>query len=188
MSMSLFLLASKSPRRFHLLSEAGCTFEVIDSQIDESIYPNETPTHYVSRMARTKAEIGFNKSSQKYSVLGADTVVVFNNMVFGKPKNFEDSTRILRCLSGRTHQVYTAIGLFGSSGYFSDLVCTEVVFREISDEEIEEYWKTGEPVDKAGSYAIQGIGRKFVKNINGSQSNVIGLPVEETLNLLQRHL
>jgi len=180
-----FLLASKSPRRIELLRNAGFQFSLIDVNVDESKNPGEEPRKYVSRMAYSKSCQGFIIAEKQTPCLGADTIVVKDKEIFGKPKDFEDCRRMLGILSGSCHEVITAICLFTAEKYYLQLVESQVEFRHVSEQDIADYWNTGEPKDKAGSYAIQGIGAKFVRNYTGSLTNIIGLPMEETQKLLQ---
>ncbi len=183
-SNASFCLASASPRRQQLLRNAGFCFSIVRPQIDETVRPFELPLGYVQRMAETKSRTGFSMSGC-CPTLGADTVVILDNKIIGKPGNYEDAVRILRLLSGRVHQVATAFAFtngYGSTA--SDIVTTEITFKQLSPAQIEAYCATGEPMDKAGAYAIQGEGGKFVANCNGSFSNVVGLPMEETALML----
>lgn len=179
-------LASASPRRRELLQQLGVHFELINANIDERILPAEQPAHYVSRLALEKALTGLKLLDNRLPVLGADTSVVIAGTILGKPADKADFLQMMRLLSGRCHQVMTAIALVSPSQQLQRLVCTEVCFREVSAEEMTAYWQTGEPVDKAGGYGIQGIGGKFVERLNGSYSAVVGLPLCETHTLLQQ--
>jgi len=181
------VLASQSPRRKALLSHLVEEFTVQAADIDETVLSGELPVDYVERLALQKAqciakELG---SAEPFVVIGSDTTVVFDQHILGKPENFEHCRSMLSMLSGRTHQVYTAFSVVGRNKHITESVCTEVTFAQLSDEDIEQYWATGEPQDKAGAYAIQGIGGKFVKSINGSVSNVVGLPLVELQQVLK---
>ena len=180
-----FLLASKSPRRIQLLTEAGYKFSQVDICVDESKIRDEAPLDYVARMAYLKSHEGFVKAGGRIPCLGADTVVVKDREIFGKPHDFDDCRRILRILSGKNHEVITAVCIVTAEDCIQEQVVSRVVFREITEGEIEEYWNTGEPRDKAGAYAIQGIGAKFVSSLEGSLTNVIGLPMEKVRDMLQ---
>ncbi|HLL51928.1 MAG TPA: Maf family protein [Myxococcaceae bacterium] len=178
------VLASSSPRRRELLSSLGLTFEVKGADIDEAVRPGESPPAYVERLAREKAAA----VAAKYpgaAVLAADTSVVLEEEILGKPKDVADAERMLAALSGRGHSVLTGIAVAGPLER-SRVIGTEVRFRPLSPEEIAWYARTGEPLDKAGAYAIQGIAGAFISEIRGSPSNVVGLPLWETVELLQR--
>tara|TARA_Y100000389_G_C17470818_1_gene530572 strand:+ start:8617 stop:9198 length:582 start_codon:yes stop_codon:yes gene_type:complete len=173
-------LASSSPRRKKILSSLGIDFDVFEIKIDESQLIGECPSDMVLRLAATKAE------AHKYGdfVLGADTIVVHESQIFGKPNNAKDAIDMLLSLSGKEHIVMTGVALKAPDGTKSLLSTTKVRFRKINKKDALNYWKSGEPVDKAGSYGIQGIGGMFVKSISGSYSGVVGLPVFETVSLL----
>lgn len=183
MSASLFL-ASASPRRRELLASIGIQVEVGPVDIDETPRPGESPADYVTRLAREKALAGVARSS--LPVLGSDTAVVRDDDILGKPKNREDAAHMLRSLAGRTHEVLTAVAVAGPAGVLETCVATRVTMRPLSEAEISAYWQTGEPTDKAGGYAIQGRAAIFVERIEGSHSAVVGLPLFETAELLQR--
>ena len=185
----MLILASQSPRRAELLSQIGVPFTTLSADIDETILPGETPEIYVQRLAEQKAQAGWQASAdiaENRLALGADTVVVIHEQALGKPKNFDDAMRMLQRLSGQKHQVFTAVTITSGEHCESILVKTDVTFCDLTPSQIEEYWQTGEPQDKAGSYAIQGIGGKFVTHIKGSYSAVVGLPLYETNQLLSR--
>ena len=185
----MLILASQSPRRAELLSQIGVPFTTLSADIDETILPGETPEIYVQRLAKQKAQAGWQASAdtaKRRLVLGADTVVVINEQVMGKPKDFDDAKAMLNLLSGQQHQVLTAVTVTSGQRFETILVKTDVTFCALSPSQIEAYWQTGEPKDKAGSYAIQGIGGKFVTHIKGSYSAVVGLPLYETNQLLSR--
>lgn len=180
-----FILASASPRRKELLEQIGARFEVISVDIDERPKMNEAAEDYVQRVAREKAEAGRRRRmKENLPVLAADTSVVVDGTILGKPTNAEHAFTMLQLLSGRRHHVFSAVCLYGDS---QEIVLnkTEVSFRTLDPSEIEAYWHTGEPCDKAGSYAIQGMGALFVSTINGSFSGVVGLPLFETAQLLK---
>ncbi|WP_371188019.1 nucleoside triphosphate pyrophosphatase [Thalassotalea maritima] len=182
-------LASQSPRRKELLGYLLDDFHVSPADIDESVEAGENPQQYVMRMAKTKAKAGWQKLADKHRsnwVIGSDTVVVHGDNILGKPKDYPDSLRILRMLSATEHQVMTAVCLYNGEQQLLELVITDVEFAALTDAQIYHYWHTGEPQDKAGSYGIQGIGGQFVKRINGSYSNVVGLPLCEMRSLLMK--
>lgn len=187
--MSL-ILASQSPRRQELLSQLGYTFTCQPADIDESVKVDETPEQYVVRLAIEKARHIANTlaSSQRdnIAVLGSDTTVVKNKNILGKPESLAHCQDMLSMLSGSIHQVLTAIAVVKGDVVQSLLIKTDVSFKVLSKQEIENYWYTGEPQDKAGSYGIQGIGGQFIKEIKGSYSAVVGLPLYETTLLLGR--
>ncbi len=178
----MLILASASPRRHELLLAAGIDHIVRPSSVLEARKANEHPTIFVRRLAEEKARGALADSGD--IVLGADTIVSLGNDVLGKPKDEHDACRMLRLLSGKQHWVYTGICLIRGKTCIVDLASTEVSFGELSEQEIWEYTRSGEPADKAGAYAIQGLASKFVQSINGSYGNVVGLPV----SLVYRHL
>jgi septum formation protein len=173
------ILASTSPRRRELLRRAGFDFEVQPSHIVEEIQQGERPEEFARRAAREKALHVAATSPPASFVLGADTVVVIDGEMLGKPSDLEDATRMLRLLSGRTHQVHTGICLVRAPDAIEAVKheTTLVTFRELDEEEIRSYVESGEPMDKAGAYAVQGLASKFVTRISGCYSNVVGLPV-----------
>jgi septum formation protein len=179
------ILASKSPRRKYLLKQAGLSFTVIPSSIDENSIPISQPEIYVKTLAEAKA----NDISKKYPeswVIGADTIVLIDGIVLGKPSSKTEARAMLKQLSGQTHQVLTGYSIccVTRNRFFSETIITEVLFKNLTDDEIEWYINTDEPFDKAGAYAIQGLGSFLVKSINGSYTNVVGLPVCEVIELL----
>lgn len=185
----MLILASQSPRRAHLLRQINLPFEQIPVEIDESPLSGELPQPYVLRLAEQKAAQGWKQNGQHHKhtlVLGADTVVVADNHILGKPVDQQDSARMLRLLSGNEHQVLTAIAVTNGHTMQSILVPTVVKFCVLSQAQMDWYWQTGEPTDKAGSYAIQGLGGQFVTHIRGSYSAVVGLPLYETHQLLSK--
>ena len=181
--MSSLILASASPRRAELLQQIGLRFSVRPAEIDETPEPDETPEHYVERLAREKALV-VAVSFPESPVLGSDTSVVLGGVILGKPADAAEARATLEQLSGATHQVMTAVALACDGVCHSRLVVTEVRFRALSADEIEAYVASGEPMDKAGSYGIQGLGGIFVKELRGSYSAVVGLPLQETAALL----
>src|SRR5690606_38040651 len=180
-------LASASPRRRELLAQLGLRYRVLPQQVDESRAPDEDPAAYVIRLARAKARAGWRTLSEGDAtpVLGADTVVACEGRLLGKPRDLADAREMLGLLSGRAHEVLTAVAVQGARQAVDALSRTSVEFRRLSDEEILAYWESGEPRDKAGAYAVQGRGALFVRRINGSYSGVVGLPVYETARLLE---
>ncbi len=181
----VLILASKSPRRRYLLKQAGLSFSVIPSDIDETTVPLSSPEVYVRVLAEAKAEYIAKKYRQKW-VIGADTIVVKDGTVLGKPGSIHEARSMLKQLSGQAHQVFTGYSVLCKAKHrkFSETVQTEVLFKNLTDEEIEWYIHTKEPFDKAGAYAIQGLGTFLVKRINGSYTNVVGLPVCEIIEFL----
>lgn len=180
------VLASASPRRKELLSKMGVVFTCISADIDETPHRREPAGQYVERMAQEKAHAVLERSvSDAALVLAADTSVILDGVILGKPESPEDAHDMLRRLSGRSHLVMTAIALGGSGeAMLSAVITTEVFFVELGDPTIAAYLETDEPWDKAGAYGIQGIAGAFVKRINGSYSNVVGLPLAETRDML----
>ena len=181
----LLILASKSPRRRYLLEQAGINFLAIPSSIDEAKIPLCSPETYVRILSEAKADDISKKYPEKW-VIGADTIVLKNKDILGKPGSTDDARTMLKQLSGQTHQVLTgyAICCKAKNRMFSETVRTDVLFKHLTHEEIEWYIHTKEPFDKAGSYAIQGLGTFLVKSINGSYTNVVGLPVCEVIEFL----
>lgn len=178
------ILASASPRRKELLSQIGVVFSVDPADIDESLLENEAPAAYVERMAREKAQVVAARHAGE-TILGSDTTVVCDGEILAKPVDKEDAMRMLTALSGRSHQVLTGIALARDYEVHSQVVTTDVCFRDLTAAEIAAYVATGEPLDKAGGYGIQGFGAVFVADIKGSYSNVVGLPLTETAALLR---
>jgi septum formation protein len=182
------ILASASPRRRDLLSRAGIAFEVIPADIPERGRSGEEPTAFAARIAAEKALAVARRvgPAPRRRVLGADTIVIIDGAVLGKPRDAEDAVRLLGRLVGRSHEVVTAVALAASDTLETQTVAvtTRVTMRDATAEELRAYVATGEPLDKAGAYAIQGGGRQLVEKVDGSETNVIGLPLEETLALL----
>ena len=182
-------LASKSPRRRELLQQIGVVHEVIDADVIEVPRTEESPSVYVQRLAREKAEAGYASLNRLQlgikPVLGADTIVVINNEILEKPRDANHAATMLRKLAGTTHQVMTAVAMVSEGKKAIKLSVTDVVFRALDQNEIAAYWHTGEPRDKAGGYGIQGLGAVFVQQIRGSYTGVVGLPIEQTLELLK---
>lgn len=183
-SAPVLRLASVSPRRGELLAQIGVPHVVTGAHIDESARPGEIPRAYVQRMAHTKAQAVWERDPS-LPVLAADTTVVLENVIFGKPRDRDAALRMLDTLSGRTHEVLTAVALATLSGVTLRLSESRVTFREISTAECAAYWETGEPRDKAGAYAVQGLAAVFIESLTGSYSGVMGLPLFETAQLLE---
>ncbi len=186
-STAPLVLASGSPRRRQLLSQAGLRFEIVESGVDERQHQGETGRDFAQRMAGEKA-MAVSAQRPGAIVLGADTVVEIDGQVLGKPENPAQARTMLNLLSGRTHRVHTGFALARAGGLIERAVITsEVRFRPLSDAEIERYIATDEPYDKAGGYAIQGDGGDFIAGVEGSSANVMGLPIDEVLDSLRRH-
>jgi septum formation protein len=179
------ILASASPRRKELLDQIKVTYKVHPVDLDETPLPNEMPLDYVQRLAAEKSGLCKAQLNTETPVLAADTTVILGDLIMGKPKDQADALTMLTQLSGKTHLVYSAISLRGRE-HSQALSITEVTFRRLTEGEILDYWYSGEPLDKAGSYAIQGIGSTFVESIKGSYSGVVGLPLFETAQLLSK--
>lgn len=184
--MSSLYLASTSPRRKELLQQIGVSFDVLSVDVDETPLLQESPADYVQRLALQKAWAGLAslEAGEDNLVLGGDTAVVCDGQIFGKPVNREDALTMLERLSGRMHQVYSAVSLVNNERHEVRLTVTQVAFMDLSVRQRERYWDTGEPRGKAGAYAIQGFGAVFVKSIEGSYSGVVGMPLVETAELL----
>ncbi|MFH1626233.1 MAG: Maf family protein [Pseudomonadota bacterium] len=181
------ILASSSPRRRDLLKQIGLRFEVMPSKVEESIKSGEDPVEHVLRLAEEKAlDVGSNGKDS--SIIAADTIVLLNGEILGKPATEEEAYQMLRKLSGKEHRVITGFCVFNTNTKecTRQSVETTVVIKELSEREINGYVKTKEPFDKAGGYAIQGIGSFMVKEIRGSYTNVVGLPICELVEVLQR--
>jgi len=185
--MMELILASASPRRLALLNDLGFTCTVLQQDIDESPLPTEKPEKLVQRLALAKAKAALATLSEtdRRLVLGSDTIVVCDGKILGKPKHKADGLAMLKLLSGRTHQVLTAVALLSHIKQEETMSITKVSFTTLSEAEIEAYWESGEPLGKAGAYAVQGLGSMFVNEIHGSYSGVVGLPKFETVNLLK---
>ena len=179
-------LASASPRRRELLAQLGLVCEVVPADVDETQLSGEAPADYVVRLARLKAETAAARLGQPAKpVLGADTAVVVEGEVLGKPHDREQGLAMLARLAGRQHEVLSAVALWSPRGITSALSLSRVRFRDIPAAEARAYWDTGEPADKAGGYAIQGRGAVFATELQGSYSGVMGLPLYETAELLR---
>jgi septum formation protein len=181
-------LASASPRRSELLAQIGVNFVVLPQAADERVVAGEAPTEYVLRIAQAKAALALTdpKRTLDLPVLSADTSVVLGAQIMGKPHSLADASAMLSALAGRVHQVMTAVVLSTGKQQWQQVVSSTVHFRELSTAEIAAYWQSGEPRDKAGAYAIQGRGALFVEHMVGSYSNVVGLPLFETAQLLSK--
>ncbi|SDR71534.1 septum formation protein [Halopseudomonas litoralis] len=182
--VSVVHLASASPRRRELLEQIGVPVQRVQCSVDERPCPDEAPADYVQRVTRDKVRAGVAIAPAGAVVLAADTAVVLNDAILGKPVDQQHAQAMLRSLSGRQHQVLTAVAVACGSDIRLQLVATKVRFRPLSDAEILAYWQTGEPADKAGAYGIPGLGAVFVEHIEGSYSAVVGLPLAETALLL----
>lgn len=182
--MSTIVLASASPRRAELLAQLGVPFRVKSANIDESVHPDEQAEAYVERIAREKARVVFEANADDV-VLSADTSVVVDGNILGKPRSREHALEMLGSLSARTHRVLTAVCVVNKRQIQSVVQQTEVTFAELSSDWLQWYWETGEPVDKAGAYAIQGLAASKISEIKGSYSGVMGLPLYETAELLR---
>ena len=172
------ILASASPRREQLLKQIGVSFRVIPSEADESNTAVLRPAEYVKQCALAKAKVVASRVSPADIVIGADTVVALGEVVFGKPSDDADAARMLRQLSGRTHSVWSGLAVLAPQSQYVTAVETKVTLAELSTHQIERYVASGEPMDKAGAYAIQGLGAVFVKRIDGCYYNVVGLPLQ----------
>lgn len=180
-------LASRSPRRSELLARLGVAFGVLDLEVPEQRQPGEAADEYVRRVAREKAGAGLLEvvAVPGALVLGADTEVVLDDEVFGKPRDDADAAAMLRRLSGRTHRVVSAVSLVSQARELQAVSISEVTFAELDDDTISRYVASGEPMGKAGAYAIQGVAEVFVAKLSGSHSGVMGLPLHETARLLR---
>jgi septum formation protein len=185
------ILASNSPRRRELLGLTGLAFQVLPADVDETPLPGEAAADYVQRLAASKAQVVSAQSAPEMLVLAADTTVVdatmVGNQILGKPVDDEDAGRMLRQLRGRNHQVYTAIALVRNNELLVDCCGTEVPMRAYSDTEIQAYIESGDPLDKAGAYAIQHRGFQPVENLQGCYANVVGLPLCHLLRALKKY-
>lgn len=182
------VLASASPRRAELLRAAGIDFDVMPANVDETLAPDETAGEHVARLAEAKARAIHARDGNR-TVLAADTVVVIDAQVLGKPLDDADARRMLRLLSGRTHDVLTAVSIFHPGGIVDTRVdVTSVEFAPLSEADIDWYVSTGEPLDKAGAYAVQGLASRFIPRIDGSYSNVVGLPIGLVYQMLTTKL
>lgn len=178
-------LASVSPRRRELLTQIGVPHIIIAADIDETAQPGELPRDYVTRMARQKALTVRDRGATALPVLAADTTVVLDDVIYGKPRDRADGIAMLQCLAGRTHEVLTAVAVATAGEVALRLSTSAVRFRDLTLEECRAYWETGEPRDKAGSYGVQGHAGVFIESLRGSYSGVMGLPLFETAELLR---
>jgi len=179
-------LASRSPRRQELLRQVGVRFETLPADVPERRQPGQSPADYALVMALAKARAARAGASRPLPVLGADTDVVIDDEILGKPAGRDEALAMLARLSHRTHQVFSSVAVVLDGRAETALSVTRVTFGAIAPEQARAYWDTGEPADKAGAYAIQGFGAQFVREIHGSYSGVVGLPLYETLELLGR--
>lgn len=188
MAAEFIFLASASPRRHELLRRIGVPHRVRPVDVDETRRPGERPGDYALRLAREKADAGWQRfaSAERRAVLAADTVVVLGEEILGKPRDRGEALAMLGRLSGRTHEVLTAVALRDSRGMDTRLNTSRVTFRPLRGDEAERYWHTGEAADKAGAYAVQGRAAVFIERLEGSFSGVMGLPLFETAELLTR--
>ena len=186
----MLYLASQSPRRRELLGQLGVTFSILDVDVAEVPYPEETPLDYVRRVARDKAHAGWEALTREAQddalVIASDTEVVLENRVFGKPKDADDAVEMLHALSGRTHEVISAVCMMSAKQEHGDVCVSRVRFAELSEADVTAYVATGEPFGKAGAYAIQGLGATLIEHLEGSYSGVMGLPLFETSRLLRK--
>jgi len=186
--MRRLILASASPRRRELLTQAGFRFEVIPAHINEDVRPDEDPVAYVVRLAREKAQVVREQLNDPQAiVLGADTTVTLDGHILAKPEDPADAIRMLRMLSGRTHRVITGVAVATADGTEVAAEVTGVQFVTLREEEIADYVSTGEPMDKAGAYGIQGYAARWIPRIEGCYFNVVGLPVALVSNMLEVH-
>lgn len=179
------VLASASPRRAQLLRDAGIPHHVAPPDVDESILPGETPADHVRRLATAKAAAGATAYPADL-VLGADTVVVLDGVILGKPRDAADARRMLRALSGRAHEVYTGVAIAAGGRVAAAVELATVWMAKLTPDEIEWYVASGESADKAGAYAVQGLASRFIERVDGAPSTVIGLPVATVYGLLGR--
>lgn len=186
MMEALIYLASRSPRRRELLHQIGVNHRLLDIEVDEQVRSGESPSDYVLRLSQDKAVAGLEarQGGESLPVLAADTCVVIDGQMLGKPADRQEGLNMLRRLSGATHRVYTAVAL-DDGCLATHLSVSEVSFRSLSEAEMAAYWATSEPADKAGGYAIQGLAAQFVRELRGSYSGVMGLPLYETAELLR---
>ena len=188
----MLILASNSPRRSELLAQAGLTFTVEAADVNEDMQPGEAPSTYVQRLAVEKAQAVWNRhkgnedSADPITVIGADTTVICNGEVLGKPVDQTDARRMLELLSGRTHQVLTGVAAITRTATVSTVEITQVYFDLISERELATYLASGEPLDKAGAYGIQGYAARWIPKIEGCYFNVMGLPLSRTMALIAK--
>ena len=180
----MLILASSSPRRADLLRAAGIPFQAVSVDVDETVLKLEPPGEHVRRLAREKADAAFATHAAAV-ILAADTIVLVGGEIMGKPRDAADATRMLRLLSGREHEVLSGVAIVAARGGNVEVARTRVWVNPLSETEIADYIATGEPLGKAGAYAIQGLGSRFIDRIQGSYSNVVGLPVALVYRLLK---
>jgi septum formation protein len=186
----MLILASASPRRRELLTQAGLNFTVAAANLNEDLLPDEAAAAYVQRLAEEKAQAVWNAHQSSDApddplmVLGADTCVVCDGHILGKPADTTDARRMLELLSGRTHAVLTGLAVISSRKIVRDVEITQVTFNQLNDREIAQYIANGDPLDKAGAYAIQGYAARWIPRIEGCYFNVMGLPIARTVALL----
>ncbi len=183
--MASLILASGSARRRELLQQLGLDFQVLSPDIDESLYENESIADYVQRLSRQKAQVVLAQHPEAV-VIAADTSVSILGQILGKPLDREHAFAMWSMLSGTTHEIYTGVSIASYAEQSTIVVKTQVEFQVLSQADMEYYWNSGEPVGKAGAYAIQGIAAQFIPRIVGSYSNVVGLPLHETVQLLKK--
>ncbi len=180
------ILASASPRRRELLEQIGIRYRVAVADIDETPFAGEDPQALTLRLAEQKARFIWEQSDKTLPVLGADTLGLLDDKLLVKPRDFADARQMLLAMSGRQHTIFSAVAICHAGGCEAALSCSQVWFRQIREDEISAYWQQGEPRDKAGAYAIQGLGALFVERLEGSYSGVMGLPLFETSHLLAK--
>jgi len=179
----MIILASQSPRRAELLNQMGVDFRMEPAQVDETVHADERAADYVERVAMAKAQ-AVQRRFPELPVLGSDTAVALNQTILGKPRDRQDAIDMLLSLSGRPHEVLTGVAVATTGSTLYRLNVSRVIFRDLSEQEAAAYWATGEPVDKAGGYAVQGLAAAFIERIEGSYSGIMGLPLFETMQLL----
>ncbi|WP_158794317.1 nucleoside triphosphate pyrophosphatase [Granulicella sp. L60] len=186
----MLILASASPRRYELLTQAGLSFTAVAADLNEELLPDEAAAAYVQRLAEEKAQAiwnanrGSDSTDDPLVVLGADTCVVSEGSILGKPTDASDARRMLNLLSGRTHAVLTGLAVVTAHRIVRDVEITQVTFNQLTDAEIGRYIASGEPLDKAGAYGIQGYAARWIPRIDGCYFNVVGLPIARTIALL----
>lgn len=180
--MANLILASSSPRRKELLEQVGMKFEIFSPDVDESVLQNESIENYVERLAVAKAQAVLKRFPDTI-VIAADTSLSLDGQIIGKPDSKQHAFEIWSSISGRQHEIFSGICVASSKKNISQIVCTQVEFQMLKPNDMETYWATGEPLGKAGAYAIQGYGGRFIPRIEGSYSNVVGLPLHETMQL-----
>jgi septum formation protein len=187
LELTKLILASGSPRRAEILNAVGWKFDKIVADVDETEFDGENPSDYVMRLAKTKAEV-IAANHKNATVLGADTTVVIDNQILGKPLDFDDARRMLRMLSGKTHEVLTGVAVVKNGETHVGIQSTKVKFATLSDAEIEYLVEFGEPLDKAGGYAVQAQAALFIEEIEGDYWNVVGLPISLVYSLIKTNL